>query len=90
MIYDEYNNLRVKRNDYILLKLLLTGSFDKNEFMEAYSISERTARRMIQAAKETLYDIFNDDVQLIFDKKKNLYILIIYKSSFNIANLPLF
>lgn len=90
MNYDEYNSLRVKRNDYILLKLLLTGSFDKNEFMKTYSVSERTVRRIIQAVKETLYDVFNDEVQLIYNVKKKLYILIFYKSAFNIANLPLF
>ena len=90
MSYDEYNSLRVKRNDYILLKLLLTGSFDKNEFMNIYSVSDRTVRRMIQAVKETLYDVFGDDIQLIYDRKKKLYILIYYRSSFNISNLPLF
>ena len=90
MNYDEYNSLRTKRNDYILLSLLLTGSFDKNEFIQRYSISDRTARRMIQAVKDTLYDVFEDDIQLIYDRKRKLYVLIIYKSSFNIKNLPLF
>lgn len=87
---DYYSNLVVHKKDYILLKLLIGDGFIMKEFTEQYSISERTAVRMLQSVKDAIYDVFGDNAQIIYDRKKRKYILVFYKSIFNINNLPLF
>lgn len=87
---DYYSNLVIHKKDYILLTLLIGDGFTMKEFTEKYSISERTAVRMLQSVKDSVYDVFGDDAQIIYDRKKRKYMLVFYKSIFNINNLPLF
>ena len=85
-----YSNLFIHKKDYILLTLLIGDGFTMKEFTQKYSISERTAVRMLQSVKDSVYDVFGDDAQIIYDRKKRKYMLVFYKSIFNINNLPLF
>lgn len=87
---DYYSILTIHKKDYILLKLLMGDGFVMKEFIEQYSISERTAIRMLQSVKDAIYDVFGDDAQIIYDRKRKRYTLIFYKSIFNFNNLPLF
>ena len=87
---DYYSSLEIHKKDYILLKLLMGDGFVMKEFIEQYSISERPAVRLLQSVKDAIYDVFGDDAQIIYDRKKRKYILVFYKSIFNINNLPLF
>ena len=87
---DYYSTLTIHRKDYVLLKLLIGDGFNMKEFAEQFSISERTAIRMLQSVKDALYDVFGDDAQIIYDRKRKRYTLIFHKSIFNINNLPLF
>ena len=87
---DYYSSIEIHKKDYILLKLIMGDGFVMKEFIEQYSISERTAVRLLQSVKDAIYDVFGDDAQIIYDRKKRKYILVFYKSIFNINNLPLF
>ena len=86
---NDYTCAKIERRDYIILKLFSGDGFSMSEFCSLYGITDRTGRRALAAVRDSIYAIFEENAQVIYDRKIKKYFLIIYKSIFNIANLPL-
>ena len=78
------------KRDYVLLKLLEGEGLTLNEIQLELDISKSTAKRIIQSIKESIYEAYDENAKIIYDRFKRKYYLIIYKSIFNISNLPIF
>lgn len=84
------SNQKENKRTYIILKLLTTEGFSIDEMCETYCITKKYVRRLIQSVRDALYDVFDEDIQLIYDRTRKRYYLLILKSGFNLINLPLF
>lgn len=88
--YGSYNSATTcYKCTYILLKLLTQEGFSTKEAKEELEICDRTCRRMISGIKEALDKFYENDIELVFDKKKKRYYLVLLKSNLNLINFPL-
>lgn len=92
--YDRYGSYNTAtacyKCTYTLLKLLSPEGFSTKEAKQDLEICDRTCRRMISGIKETLEQFYENDIELVFDKKMKRYYLVLLKSNFNIINFPSF
>lgn len=77
------------KSNYIIFKLLSREGFSYQEMIDDLGLSKSSIKRALASVREALYLVYNDDVQLIFDKKTNRYYLIIHKQRNNYYGYPL-
>ena len=78
------------KRDYLILKLVEGEGISLREIQDDLDVSYATAKRLIASIKDSIYEAYNDNVRILYDRTKRKYYLIIYKSNFNINNLPIF
>ena len=90
--YDRYGSYNTATTcykfSYVIFKLLSTEGFSTKEAKQDLEICDRTCRRMISGIKEALEQFYSNDIELVYDKKKKRYFLVLLKSNFNIINFP--